>query len=123
MVGKESLTAGVIAAAPGWDGILCMAGTCSRRAEISAGEVVSFRSFVTGALFDLLSGRPAPRHEKDGGWNKAARDAALANWFAHPEALTARLFALRAEGLLAGLSHAARPPPNPATLGRAGPAC
>jgi 2-keto-3-deoxy-galactonokinase len=45
----------VSGAAPGFDGILCLPGTHAKWVQISAEEVVSFQTFMTGELFDLLS--------------------------------------------------------------------
>jgi 2-dehydro-3-deoxygalactonokinase len=108
MRGEETQIAGVIAAAPTWDGVVCLPGTHSKWAEVSAGEVVSFRSFMTGELFALLSTASVLRHGMGGeGFDEPAFDAGVAEGMARPEALAARLFALRAEGLLAGLPPAA----------------
>lgn len=104
MRGEETQIAGVLAAAPNWDGVVCLPGTHSKWAEVSAGEVVSFRSFLTGELFALLAGHSVLRHGMGDGWDEAGFDAGLAEGMARPEALTARLFGLRAEGLLSGLA-------------------
>ena len=107
MRGEETQIAGVLAAAPGWDGVVCLPGTHSKWAEVSAGEVVSFRSFMTGELFALLSSQSVLRHGMGEGFDDDAFDAGLAEGLARPESLTARLFTLRAEGLLADLPPAA----------------
>lgn len=108
MRGEETQIAGVIAPAPDWDGVICLPGTHSKWAEVSAGEVVSFRSFMTGELFAWLSTGSVLRHGMAGaGTDDAAFDAGVADGMARPELLTARLFTLRAEGLLAGLPPAA----------------
>lgn len=105
MRGEETQIAGALARHPGFDGIVCLPGTHSKWAEVSAGEVVSFRSFMTGELFDLLATQSVLRHGLAAdGWDDDAFDAAVAEAMARPEALAARLFTLRAEGLLAGLS-------------------
>lgn len=104
MRGEETQIAGVLAAAPDWDGVLCLPGTHSKWAEVSAGEVVSFRSFLTGELFGWLSSGSVLRHGMaGGGWDEAAFDGGVSDGLSRPEWLTARLFTLRAEGLLAGL--------------------
>ena len=104
MRGEETQIAGILSAAPGWDGVVCLPGTHSKWAEISAGEVVSFRSFMTGELFALLSTQSVLRHGMGDGVDEAAFAGGVAEGLARPEALTARLFTLRAEGLLAGLT-------------------
>ena len=93
------------AADPGFDGVFCLPGTHSKWVQISAGEVVSFRTFMTGELFALLSEHSVLRHGMQGdGWDDAAFDTGLSDALSRPERVAARLFALRAEGLIAGLS-------------------
>ena len=55
MRGEETQIAGHLARAPGFDGVICLPGTHTKWAQISAGEVVSFRTFMTGEMFALLS--------------------------------------------------------------------
>lgn len=47
--------AGVLAQAPGFDGVICLAGARGRWALISADEICHFQSFITGRLCALLS--------------------------------------------------------------------
>lgn len=104
MRGEETQIAGVLAAAPNWDGVVCLPGTHSKWAEVSAGEVVSFRSFMTGELFALLSTQSVLRHGMTtDAWDDDAFSAGVAEGMARPDHLTARLFTLRAEGLLTAL--------------------
>jgi 2-dehydro-3-deoxygalactonokinase len=105
MRGEETQIAGALRLMPGYDGILCLPGTHSKWAHISAGEVVSFQTFMTGEMFALLSEASVLRHGLQGaGWDDAAFDAAVSDAISRPERLGARLFSLRAEGLIAGLS-------------------
>jgi 2-dehydro-3-deoxygalactonokinase len=108
MRGEETQIAGAFQLMPGYDGILCLPGTHSKWVHISAGEVVSFQTFMTGEMFALLSEASVLRHGMQGaGWDDAAFDAAVADALSRPERLGARLFSLRAEGLIAGLSASA----------------
>jgi 2-dehydro-3-deoxygalactonokinase len=108
MRGEETQIAGALTLMPGYDGILCLPGTHCKWAQVSAGEVVSFQTFMTGELFALLSESSVLRHGLQGsGWDDDAFDAAVSDAMAWPERIAARLFALRAEGLIAGLSAAA----------------
>ncbi len=85
--------------------MLCLPGTHSKWVQISAGEVVSFQTYMTGEMFALLSEASVLRHGmQGGGWDDAAFDSAVSDALSRPERLGARLFALRAEGLIAGLS-------------------
>jgi 2-dehydro-3-deoxygalactonokinase len=100
MRGEETQIAGFLAANPGFDGVICLPGTHSKWAHVSAGEVVSFASFMTGELFALLSERSVLRHALGTGWDEAAFAEALADALARPERLAGGLFGIRAAGLL-----------------------
>ena len=105
MRGEETQIAGALRLLPGYDGVLCLPGTHSKWAHVSAGEVVSFQTFMTGELFALLSTASVLRHGMQGsGWDDAAFDSAVADALSRPERLGARLFSLRAQGLIAGLT-------------------
>ncbi len=100
--GEETQIAGFLARNPGWDGVICLPGTHSKWAHISAGEVVSFQSFLTGEIFALLSEQSVLRHTL-AGWDAAGFEAGFAQGFERPDRLLARLFGLRAGALLDGL--------------------
>ena len=104
MRGEETQIAGALALYPGFDGVICLPGTHSKWAQISAGEVVSFQTFMTGELFALLSGQSVLRHGMaSDGWDDAGFASGLSDALSRPERLAAQLFALRAEGLLNAL--------------------
>ncbi|HEX9857900.1 MAG TPA: 2-dehydro-3-deoxygalactonokinase [Paracoccaceae bacterium] len=108
MRGEETQIAGALAAMPGFDGVICLPGTHSKWAQLSAGEVISFQTCMTGELFALLSSSSVLRHSLTGdGWEETAFLAALSDAIARPERIAARLFALRAETLIADLQPAA----------------
>ncbi|WPY94244.1 2-dehydro-3-deoxygalactonokinase [Limimaricola variabilis] len=103
MRGEETQAAGFLALNPGWDGVLCMPGSHSKWAHLSAGEVVSFRSFMTGELFAALATRTVLRHSVPAeGWDEDAFDAAVAETLSRPERLASALFTIRAEDILHG---------------------
>lgn len=105
MRGEETQIAGALRLLQGYDGVLCLPGTHSKWVHVSAGEVVSFQTFMTGEMFALLSEASVLRHGmQGGGWDDAAFDSAATDALSRPERLGARLFSLRAEGLIAGLS-------------------
>ena len=108
MRGEETQIAGALCLIPGFDGVFCMPGTHTKWVHVSAGEVISFQTFMTGEVFALLSTQSVLRHGMSGGgWDDAAFDAALSDALSRPEKIAANLFSLRAEGLLANLSPAA----------------
>ena len=71
--GEEVQVAGFLTCHPGFDGVLCLPGTHSKWTRISAGEVVSFQTYMTGELFALVSRQSVLRHGMEGaGWDDAA---------------------------------------------------
>ncbi len=104
MRGEETQIAGFLAGKPQFNGVMCLPGTHTKWVHISAGEIVSFRSFMTGELYDLLSSRSILRHSVASG-EHLTEDflEAASDQLSQPEKLAARLFALRAESLIAGL--------------------
>ena len=105
MRGEETQIAGFLALNPGWDGVICLPGTHSKWVHVSAGEVVSFQTFLTGEMFALLSTHSVLRHSV-AGWDETGFAEGVAQGMERPERLMARFFALRAEGLLHGLDPA-----------------
>ena len=103
MRGEETQIAGFLALSPEFDGVLCLPGTHTKWVQVSAGEVVSFRTAMTGELFALLSRQSVLRHSvTSDSWDDATFEDALSDGLSRPEALAARLFGIRAEGLLNG---------------------
>ncbi|WP_298970874.1 2-dehydro-3-deoxygalactonokinase [uncultured Roseobacter sp.] len=101
MRGEETQIAGFLHLNPGWDGVLCLPGTHTKWVHLSAGEVVSFQTFMSGELFALISDGSVLRHSlAEDGWENAAFDAAVSDAMAKPERFAARLFGLRADHLL-----------------------
>ena len=108
MRGEETQIAGALALMPGFDGVICLPGTHSKWAHLSAGEVVSFQTYMTGEMFALLSQASVLRHGMQGeGWDEAAFDVGVSDALSRPERIGAKLFGIRAEGLIAGLPAAA----------------
>ena len=104
MRGEETQIAGFLALNAGWDGVICLPGTHSKWVHISAGEIVSFQTFMTGELFALLADHSVLRHSTSGGGalDTDAFDTALDAVFSRPERLAAHLFSIRAGDLLTG---------------------
>jgi 2-dehydro-3-deoxygalactonokinase len=97
MQGAAVRIAGALALDPRFDGVVLLPGAQSHWAHISAGEVVSFQSFLTGELFTALSQDPSPACLDD-----VVFDAALSDALSRPEKLAAWLASLRAEAVLTG---------------------
>jgi len=108
MRGEETQIAGVLALHPQFDGVICLPGTHSKWAYISAGEVVSFQTYMTGELFSLLSLQSVLRHSvQSEDWDEQSFTMAVSDALSRPEKIAARLFSLRAEALIADLKPAA----------------
>jgi 2-dehydro-3-deoxygalactonokinase len=103
MRGEETQIAGFLALNDGWDGVICLPGTHTKWAQISAGEVVSFQTFMTGELFALTAEASVLRYSVGSdAWDENAFDSAVSDTLSKPEKLAARLFSIRADDLLNG---------------------
>ena len=107
MRGEETQIAGYLSRNPGFDGVICLPGTHTKWAHVSAGEIVSFRTAMTGEMFSLLSRQSVLRHSVGAGWDQQAFVLGVDQAISRPEGLAAALFSVRAEGLLDGLPPAA----------------
>lgn len=107
MRGEETQIAGFLALNPKFDGILCLPGSHSKWVHVSAGEVVSFQTFLTGEMFAALSGHTVLRHTTaSDDWDEASFAAAVSDALSRPEKLATGLFPLRAEAVLGTLPPA-----------------
>ncbi len=103
MRGEETQIAGFLATNPDFDGVLCLPGTHTKWVRISAGEVVSFQTFMTGELFQILAANSVLRHSvSDDGWDNDTFREAISDTLSNPAVLASRLFQLRASDLLEG---------------------
>ena len=104
MRGEETQVAGFLAMNPDWDGVLCLPGTHTKWVHISAGEVVSFQTYMTGETYAAVSGHTVLKHSIGDGLDGAAFDTAVDEAMSRPERNAQRMFGIRAEMLLAGLN-------------------
>jgi 2-dehydro-3-deoxygalactonokinase len=103
MRGEETQIAGVLHSQPDFDGILCLPGTHTKWVHISAGEIVSFQTCMTGEMFALLSQQSVLRHSVTGtGWDQDSFLSGVTNAMDRPQSFAAELFRMRAAGLLLG---------------------
>lgn len=108
MRGEETQIAGFLSKNPEFDGVICLPGTHCKWAHISAGEVVSFRTFMTGELFALICNTSVLRHSvNEDGWDTKAFETAVSDAISRPSAVSGNLFSIRAESLLCDLDSAA----------------
>jgi 2-dehydro-3-deoxygalactonokinase len=107
MRGEETQIAGFLAEHPQFEGTLCLPGTHTKWVRICAGEIVHFKTFMTGELFNLLATQSVLRHSLGGaGWDKAEFAKSVAAIEQESNGFAARLFSIRAESLLSGLEPA-----------------
>lgn len=101
MRGEETQLAGLLHSDPELSSTICLPGTHCKWVSMTEGVVISFRTFMTGELFSLLSQQSVLRHGMTGDqWDKDTfLDCALAT-VEKPMSVNSRLFSLRAEGLL-----------------------
>jgi 2-dehydro-3-deoxygalactonokinase len=105
MRGEETQIAGFIAQNPDFDGVICLPGTHTKWVHISAKEIVSFRTFMTGEMFALLSSQSVIRHSVGtDGWDDDTFATAIDDAMSRPQTLASDLFSLRAGMLLHGTS-------------------
>jgi len=108
MRGEETQIAGFLFENPDFDGVICLPGTHCKWVHISAGEVVSFRTFMTGELFALICDKSVLRHSVgEEGWDAEAFETAVSDAISRPSAVSGNLFSIRAESLLCDLGSAA----------------
>lgn len=97
--------AGFLVGTPEFDGVLCLVGADTHWVHISAGEVVSFRSFMTGALVDFMATHAdLCNATTNPAWHTF--DEALSDAISRPADLAARLAETRADHVLNGTSGA-----------------
>lgn len=101
MRGEETQIAGFLAHNPDFDGVICLPGTHTKWVHISAREVVSFQTFMTGEMFHILMEHSVLRHSvATAGWDSDAFDTALSDTLSRPEKLAGQLFSIRAGHLV-----------------------
>lgn len=103
--GGETRIAGLLAERPEFDGVVGLTGAHTIWAHVSVGEVVSFRTAMTGELFGLLARGTLGAALAGGGWGDAdVSDAAfldaVSDTMSRPERALSTLFELRAAEML-----------------------
>ncbi len=101
MRGEETQIAGLLAADPEFAGTVCLPGTHSKWVTIRGGQVLQFRTFLTGELFAYLSQSSILRHTIPAeGVDEDDFVDAVTEAAADPAAMPGKLFALRAGPML-----------------------
>ncbi len=102
MRGEETQIRGFLHKVPDFEGVLCLPGTHTKWVHVKNSLVVSFQTFLTGELFDLLSKHSVLRHSVDAELeNEEEFQTAVDETLSRPELMANRLFSVRAKSLLA----------------------
>jgi 2-dehydro-3-deoxygalactonokinase len=105
MRGEETQIAGYLSKNPDFDGIISLPGTHTKWVHISAGEIVSFKTFMTGEIFLALSERSILKSSvQSNGFDQTSFLDAFEDTYYNPALLSAKLFGLRAADLLENTS-------------------
>lgn len=108
MRSEETQVAGYLAANPGFDGVISLPGTHTKWVHVSAGEVVSFLSTMTGELFGLLANHSILRRTIAAqGDDQVAFLEGVEAAIRDPGKLLNKLITLRARAYLDGLEPVA----------------
>ena len=108
MRGEETQIKGILHKNSRFDGIICLPGTHTKWVRVSAGEIISFQTFMTGELFSLLSERSILKHSvAESGWDETIFKASVDEVISDNKRLANKLFSLRGEYILNNLEEVA----------------
>ena len=103
--GEETQIRGILEKYNDFDGIVCLPGTHTKWLRISAGEIVSFQTFMTGELFYLLSELSVLKHSlSKTGWDNEIFKVSVKEIMSDNKLLPSKLFNLRADTILNNLA-------------------
>ena len=104
MRGEETQIKGILTKHTNFDGVICLPGTHTKWVKISAGEIISFQTFMTGELFSLLGERSVLKHSisKDGWEEKTFKDS-VDQIMSDNKLFASMLFRLRGKSILKNL--------------------
>ena len=101
MRGEETQIAGYFSKNPNFDGVICLPGTHTKWVHLSAGEIVSFRTFMTGEIFLSLSEHSILKNSVDSeNFDQTSFLEAFEDIYSSPALLSSKLFQIRALDLL-----------------------
>ena len=117
MRGEETQLAGIASLLGSDTHTVCMPGTHSKWVEIAGGSIAGFATYMTGELFSVLAGHSILSHSLGAESHAvSATDPLFQRWckdsLSESGDVSARLFRIRAAGLLAGM----QPPQAAAAL-------
>ena len=101
MRGEETQIAGFLYDNPNFNGSICLPGTHSKWVKIENGNIINFKTFMTGELFEIISKNSVLIHSVTS--DKILKNElmkAVYEIFKEPEVFGNALFQLRADDLL-----------------------
>ncbi len=105
MQGDETRVAGFLQRNPNWDGVICLIGAETQWVHVSAGEVVSFQTFLSGGILSALGkGTVLARWLVQAEPDRSVFAEAVEDAMAKPERIMARLAEAHAAGMLDSLA-------------------
>jgi 2-dehydro-3-deoxygalactonokinase len=105
MMKSESVkVAGYLSQFPKFDGVICLTGHHSKWVRVSAEEIVSFESYMTGELIEQLAQTSNFGGVRGHYWDNDIFDKAVSDALSRPEKLASRLLGVRYEVMLGKLS-------------------
>ncbi len=101
MRGEETQIKGFLTLNKDFDGIICLPGTHTKWVHVSADEMVSFRTFMTGEIFSLISKQSVLKHNMDhDSWDSEVFLSSVSDAMSKPAAFSLALFSMRAQSLV-----------------------
>ena len=101
MRGEETQIAGFLYDYPNFNGSICLPGTHSKWVQVENGNIINFKTFMTGELFEIISKNSILIHSVTS--NKISKNElikAVYKIFKKPEVFGNVLFQLRADDLI-----------------------
>ena len=104
MRGEETQALGIITNYSNFDGVVCFTGTHSKWVQIVGNEIISFETFMTGELFEIISQYSILKNSiaTSNFDYKIALEFAMVS-FLDPHKFSKKLFELRARNLIENL--------------------
>ena len=101
MRGEETQIAGFLNENPNFNGSICLPGTHSKWVEIKNNNIIKFKTFMTGELFEIISKNSVLIHSVEAGKiDKMELLKSVDKIFQNPELFSNALFQLRADDLI-----------------------
>lgn len=105
MRGEETQIAGLLSILPHETAYICLPGSHSKWVQVVQGQIKHFKTYMTGELFAALAQNTVLKHSvATDAWCQESFLTAVHETCTNPDKLSASLFAIRAQALLADLS-------------------